>query len=336
MKPSHLIILLSFIYSLSLTCQSGGFEHWQNLDNPTQTLTKKFISLLSSKFITALTPWKKDEDRCIVSEKENGNFYGVFDGHGGEEVVEILTGSSKDEVFFDPLAKNITIKPNEPDESIKNINACFIEANEEIKKQLDSTNISGSTASILWEPKTKGAPYVMCVGDSPVYIITENKGEYQCRMTQLQNTDNQSEVKRLEDLGTHVEEHPFDGLLRVKKTGSLVTRDFGWPSKHKGIEPCPFIYQVPLNTKAIIISSDGVPDAFEFIQEKDRYQNNNAMQSAYVSHLLNTLTQENKPITTNTLKDYFKKLEEELRGKLRADDMSMIIVRLENSELTGS
>jgi len=115
-------------------------------------------SLITTATAKGRRPYQ--EDTLINFDHPDGQLFGVFDGHGGEQCSDYLK-----EHFIGAFTTHYD-GHKEPSRAMKQ---AFAQMQKETKMMED-----GATGSVVWMPRAEGAKAVIAViGDSPVVVGTE-------------------------------------------------------------------------------------------------------------------------------------------------------------------
>lgn len=193
------------------------------------------------------------EDRIIHKQFPNGyELYGVFDGHGGSDMVEAVAHAFRvsHETFFSEDEDYPTDK--------------LIELTREIFKTIDDESLldadrikSGTTATIALITPTE--IIISHVGDSPAFLFDKRTGTIYNR-TFDHTPDDPNEEKRIQDAGGYIS-HFTDDAPRVNGR-LMVTRAFGdFYLRKYGVNAVPTIEVWPRQPNSILaLFSDGLTE----------------------------------------------------------------------------
>ena len=198
----------------------------------------------------------EDKGKSIINFNSNNDnvFFGLFDGHGGQEVSKYLQMNIL-KYWKEIMPLNIDNYENK----IKNI---FLE----IDKHLKENNFYqvGSTACIIYITLENSKRILYCanVGDTRA-VLVKNIG--QKRLTYDDRASDPNEHDRIIKEGGVV----FGGRVYGQL---MLSRAFGdWELKPYGVSCIPHIvrYEIQDDDKYLIVASDGVWDV---IEDEDAYQ----------------------------------------------------------------
>ncbi len=134
---------------------------------------------------------KFQEDTFYNSE--DGDFFGVFDGHGGDDVSEFL----KNNFYYHVIAQK---------NSVTGLENAFKESENLVKRNKDQFK-AGSTAVVAYVDKKNNTVYIGNVGDSRCVIATkdQNSGKYKVKTeTEDHKPGVEKEKKRIEEKDGYV------------------------------------------------------------------------------------------------------------------------------------
>jgi serine/threonine protein phosphatase PrpC len=190
------------------------------------------------------------------------SYFGVYDGHGGRNIVDFLD---------ETLEKNIAIELSQPDDATipVRLSRAFLITDMQ-SRRLDITT-SGATAvcCLLKKDNTNNNRTLYCanVGDSRAVIIcqngnideecTINKGYYAKRLSYDHRAEDENEQKRIKDAGGFVIKSRVLGILAV-------SRSFGDHGMKDFVTANPHVSEIDLNNNGdcpfLILACDGVWD----------------------------------------------------------------------------
>ena len=191
------------------------------------------------------------------SNKNNINFFAVFDGHGGKAVSKYLK-ENLPVYFMKKFDKNIFVKP---DKFSKYVNKVYDLMQDNLKKNHPrAANYCGSTAcvSIMSKEDKKTYLWMVNVGDSRGILC--NKDGLAVQLSKDHKPNTPEERTRIEQLGGK-DYIKYDGVdWRVKDLS--LSRAFG------DLECCPYVshlpqiyrYKVSSEDKFLIKACDGLWD----------------------------------------------------------------------------
>ncbi len=134
---------------------------------------------------------KFQEDTFYNSE--DGDFFGVFDGHNGDDVSKLL----KDNFYYYVIAQK---------HPVTGLENAFKESENLVKRHKDQFK-AGSTAVVAYVDKKNNNVYIGNVGDSRCVIATkdQNSGKYKVKTeTEDHKPGVEKEKKRIEEKGGYV------------------------------------------------------------------------------------------------------------------------------------
>ena len=251
---------------------------------------------------------QKSEDRvqeaCLKRQIKQGKdtdyFFGVFDGHGSDQVAKYL----EKKLALNLLTKLAREKDHKGlDDAIK---SAFKSCDDEVK-QLEKQGSCALIAVVLDNTLT-----IANTGDTVAYLITETDAGLEIGSTQIDRPTFEDECKRIKDAkGTVVENK---GALRVQGIYSC-SRAIGDHTRVRGLIADPRIYKYMLNPsyKLLIICSDGVWEIF-----------NTPEQNVVFSTVMDSINKNSD--AKNPAKKAAQKLIDRAIEKGARDDLSAIVV----------
>lgn len=175
----------------------------------------------------------------------NMDFFGLFDGHGGDDPVKYCKEN---------ISKTLEKIINEKNDSIEDcLKKAYLNIDEKLKFY-DSENSGCTSTIVLIVGKIL---YIANVGDSACFIVNKNK---EFRKISVDHTClNEKELERIKNLNGKVINNRVCGQLAL-------TRALGDHSLRKyGVIPEPHTNQIQLNAsdKFVLIASDGIWDVLK-------------------------------------------------------------------------
>jgi protein phosphatase 1B len=185
-----------------------GFYAWQNFENLE-------IKPMEDTYCTLLSLPKQG--------LENWSFFGVFDGHGGDEISDYVSKElinsilNADQELFELLSLNITYLSEQYEDRLKNaITNGFLQLDNEMKLKFTK---SGSTAVACLITPTQ--IYLINCGDSRGLIVSDN----QIKIATKDHKPNDSvESERIKKADGTVKPREFGGLFFKKRIEYYVHR----------------------------------------------------------------------------------------------------------------
>jgi len=238
--------------------------------------------------------------KALLIKKISCSYFGLFDGHSGQEVGKYLMNNLHK--LIHKKLKEKCDKENIDNNIIKNL---VINSFEEIDKEINSLNFkneTGSTGTVLLLYKDTTSPSgksFLCanVGDSKAYLITKQE---MLLITKDHKCSDENEVKRIRDSGGIVfRERVFGTLMLTRSFGDKEMKKYGVLST-----PDVFIKNVEKDDIFIVIASDGVWDV---VEEKEIFD----------------MSKEN--ISSN---DYSKKIIQLAMKRDTHDNISCVVIKL--------
>ena len=212
--------------------------------------------------------------KALLIKKICCSYFGLFDGHSGQEVGKYLMNNLH-KFLHKKIKEKIDVE-NFDNTLLKNI---VINSFEEIDKEINLQNFkneTGSTGTVLLLYKDITSPSgksFLCanVGDSKAYLITKQEMKL---ITKDHKCSDENEVKRIRDSGGIVfRERVFGTLMLTRSFGDKEMKKYGVLST-----PDVFIKNVEKDDIFIVIASDGVWDVVEekeiFEMTKDNISSN--------------------------------------------------------------
>ena len=182
----------------------------------------------------------------FIPEKKY-SLFGIFDGHGGNDVVKYI----KDRL--PEIIKTNILNNNSYDNSMETkISLAFNKIDEELK--FYDSEYTGSTATIVLIQDNK--IYCANVGDSRAYIIYDNNIK---QITVDHKCSVPEEAERIINCGGKITKNRVQGQLVLSRSlGDLYCKKYG-------VTNLPYIStnKIDYNVKYIVIASDGIWDVVD-------------------------------------------------------------------------
>lgn len=198
------------------------------------------------------------EDAHVIAKFDNIELYGVFDGHGGRAVADMVA-----EDLPRRIKKWLENVDTDDEDSVKAaIKTAFLEMDQHIFDKFQGND--GSTAIVAIVIKDK--VYIANLGDSRAVIFNYEDGEI-VLATDDHKPNDPEERKRAEEAGSGVIMGRVGGILAVSRAfgdNSLKEDQYGNYGKEKApVSPEPDVYVFQREegkTYAIILACDGLWD----------------------------------------------------------------------------
>ncbi|CAD8102250.1 unnamed protein product [Paramecium sonneborni] len=215
------------------------------------------------------------EDFILIKEQEEFQLYGVFDGHGGQEVSEFLSEHFY-EIFEMELNKN-------PENYYVVLESTFETLDTILAHQIASSKV-GSTAIIVLVTKEK--VYIANLGDSRAILFSNES------LQQLSYDHNiEMEYDRIIANGGYIRDDRINGSLTVARAFG----DFFLKSSRCSIissKPDIFMIDRPQN-KYILLASDGIWECADNQQISKNLMENNSLGKLFNQLIAKNINQEN-------------------------------------------
>jgi ribA/ribD-fused uncharacterized protein len=179
------------------------------------------------------------EDTVAVHITDSDEFYGVFDGHGGDCFAKELRKS-----FLPYLAE--VFDAEKPGESIEK---AFLDFNELLCKKLENSKSTGSTAVVFI--KHGNELYCANVGDSEAILVNES-----ARYVEITTPHKPDyEIDRIKATGAEVFLGRINGMIAI-------SRSFGDERYEGAVIAKPAVWKATLQgeNRHVILASDGLWD----------------------------------------------------------------------------
>lgn len=211
------------------------------------------------------------EDTYFFYTNSQGTLAAVFDGHGGDDVSTLCKNYlSGEPLFEEDFEDDDTVLIDFPKKLVTSKTPGWdvleaVQPPKKLKELFENLNVltasyrQGSTASVVWIPKTEKKAYIAVLGDSPIIVRTRQgtisiSPEHNVR-------SNPKEAAAAEARGGILSGGYVWNDLGDLGDGLQMTRALGDKSLNKILDRNPEIYTVDLGKNSwILVGTDGILD----------------------------------------------------------------------------